>query len=373
MKILYVATIGGFMSFFKSLIRELLDEGHEIDIATNMSQYPLPEYYKEWGCGIYQISCLRSPLNKGNVDAVCELKKIVSVNYYDIVHCHTPIAAACTRIACRKSRKIGTQVIYTAHGFHFYEGAPLRNWLLFYPIEKICSRWTDVLITINKEDYERARRKFSIKKIEYVPGVGIDVKKFLDDPTDKCEKRRQLEIPEKAFVLLSVGELNINKNHQAVIKALGAIKRNNIHYVIAGKGDQGNYLESLASDYGIKKNLHAIGYRSDMPSLYKMADAYILPSIREGLNVSLMEAMASGLPCLAGKIRGNVDLVDRDGGFLFEPQNISEIRYTIQKIIDSDDRERMGFYNQQKIRKFDLHAVISSMKKIYNINSSSLY
>lgn len=364
MRILYVATIGGFMPFFKTFIRELFDEGHEVDIATNMTQYPLPDYYKDWGCGIYQISCSRSPLSKGNINCVREIKKIVSDKHYDIVHCHTPIAAACTRLACRKARKNGTKVIYTAHGFHFYTGAPLKNWLLFYPVEKLCSHWTDALITINKEDYERAKKKFKIKTIEYVPGVGIDVGRFANDPTDKKTKRREIGIPEDAYILLSVGELNVNKNQQVVVKAVGKLKDKTIHYVIAGKGDQDKALLDLAKEEGIEEQLHLIGYRSDVSELYKMADVYLLPSIREGLNVSVMEAMSSGLPCIVSDIRGNRDMIDEGkGGFLVDPLQQDSFEKAILSIREKQDE--MSKYNAEKAVMFENSSINSFMKSFY--------
>ena len=224
MKILYITTIGGTMPFFKSYIKKLIDEGHTVDLASNITQSPIPSYYTEWGCKIFPIECARSPINIGNIKAILHIKKIVEENHYDIVHCHTPVAAACTRIACSTARKKGTKVIYTAHGFHFYTGAPLKNWILYYPVEKICSYWTDIIITINTEDYERAKKNFSAANIKYVPGVGIDVEKFENTTIDVEKKRRQIGIPADAFCLLSVGELNNNKNHQIVIKALANIK-----------------------------------------------------------------------------------------------------------------------------------------------------
>ena len=153
MKILYVTTIGNTMGFFTSIVEELLKAEHTVDVATNLNIGKLPDCYREWGCKIYPISCTRSPFNKGTIAAIKEIRKIVREGDYDIVHCHTPIAAMCTRLACRKLRKNGLKVFYTAHGFHFYKGAPLKNWLLYYPIECLCAHWTDTLITINREDH----------------------------------------------------------------------------------------------------------------------------------------------------------------------------------------------------------------------------
>lgn len=357
MRILYIATIGGFMPFFKSLIGELLESGNEIDIATNMSQYPVPEYYEQWGCGIFQISCSRSPLNKGNVDCIGEIRKIVSEKHYDIVHCHTPIAAACTRVACRKVRKTGTKVIYTAHGFHFYDGAPRKNWMIYYPIEKYLSKYTDVLITINKEDYKRACEKFHSNKIVYVPGVGIDINKFKPDIIGRKKIRDELELDNQRIVLLSVGELNENKNHIEVIRAISGF---DFTYVIVGKGQLGETLKSEAEKLGV--DLRLMGFRRDVADFYNSADMYILPSIREGLNVSLMEAMASGLPCAVSKIRGNIDLIEDS---LFDPKDSLDIREKV--LYTLENKEKFGLKNMSKIKDFSILSVNEKMKDIYDV------
>ena len=366
MRILYITTIGNTMCFFKSLIATLIKEGNHVDIATNEMQgsTPVPQEYREMGCSIYELACSRNPLDKNNIKCISQIEQLVSEQHYDIVHCHTPIAAACTRIACRKARKNGTKVIYTAHGFHFYTGAPLKNWLLFYPVEKLCSRWTDALITINKEDYERAKKKFKIKTIEYIPGVGIDVGRFANDSTDKNAKRRELGIPEDAYVLLSVGELNVNKNHQIVVKAVGELKDKTLHYVIAGKGNQDKTLLNLAKEVGIENQFHLLGYRSDVPELYKMTDVYLLPSIREGLNVSVMEAMSSGLPCIVSDIRGNRDMIDEGkGGFLVDPLKQDSFETAILSIRKKHDE--MSKYNAEKAVMFESSSINSFMEKFY--------
>ena len=160
MRILYITTVGMTMRFFQSFISELCKEGHTVDIACSDTE-SIPEYYKKEKFKIYRLSCSRSPFNFGNVRAIREIRMIVRKNQYDIVHCHTPVAAACTRLACRPLRKkMALRVFYTAHGFHFCTGAPKKNWIVYYPIEKWLSRYTDVLITINKEDYRRARNRF---------------------------------------------------------------------------------------------------------------------------------------------------------------------------------------------------------------------
>lgn len=364
MKILYVTTVGMTMNFFKALVGELIKEGHAVDIACNEDEYKVDDFYRESGCKIYQIDCSRSPLSKGNLKAVKELKKIVSENHYDIVHCHTPIAGVCARLACKNFRKNGLKVIYTAHGFHFYQGAPLKNWLVYYPIEKYCSRFTDVLITINQEDYALAKKKMKAKKTEYVPGVGIDVDKFRNTVVDRTAKRKELGIPENAFLLLSVGELNANKNHQIVIRALAQLNDSNIHYMIAGKGDLHDELIDLANRLGVAEQVHLLGYRNDVAELYKTADVYCLPSIREGLNVSVMEAMASGLPVICSCIRGNTDLISKDN--CFKPQNCCAVKAIIKKTFFSFVNYGILRPNNKNLPDaFSIRKIKNRMKDIY--------
>ena len=364
MKILYVTTIGSTMNFFNSFIRQMLDEGHTVDIATNENTSKAPACYREWGCTVYQIDTSRSPLDKGNINAIRQLKAIVAKERYDLVHCHTPVAAMCTRLACRKARKNGTKVFYTAHGFHFYKGAPLKNWLLYYPVEKFCAHFTDVLITINKDDYALAQKKMKAKRVEYVPGVGIDLNKFGQVTVDKAEKRKELGLSPDGFVLLSVGELNENKNHETVIRAIADM---DIYYIIAGKGELREHLQNVIDELGMTERIKLLGHRRDVAELYRAADIYVLPSIREGLNVSMMEAMASGLPCIVSRIRGNTDLLeDTKGGFLCEPKDRGDYAKKISLLAgDAEQRKEMGRENEVNIKKYSVETVTGELMKIY--------
>ena len=365
MKILYVTTVGVAMSFYEKLTQQILDRGHSLDIATNQKVSDVQKFYHNAGCKVHQIDCSRSPLNTGNIRAIKQLSAIVEKGGYDIVHCHTPIAAACTRIACRKARKKGTKVIYTAHGFHFYKGAPKKNWMIFYPIEKICSYYTDVLLTINKEDHALAQKKLKAKKTLLVPGVGVDLERFYKPSVHAYDKRAQFGIPDGSFVIFSAGELNKNKDHETVIRAIAQIP--NVYYVIAGRGELKEHLESVAETCGVKDRVILAGYRSDIDDLYKMSDIYALPSVREGLNVSVMEAMACGLPCVLGRIRGNVDLIDDGkGGAFFTPQNVDECKNAILSVLNGD-MDAMGTYNTEKVKKYSLDTVNEIMLGLYGV------
>lgn len=364
MKILYITTIGTTMNFFTRYIQSLLKEGHTVDIATNENASKVADCYREWGCKVYSISCTRSPLNKGTFKAIKEIRAIVKDGGYELVHCHTPIAAMCTRLACKKLRKSGVKVIYTAHGFHFYKGAPKKNWMLFYTIEKLCARHTDVLITINREDYALAERKMKAKRIAYVPGVGIDLEKFSQPSVTREDKRRELGIPDSSTLLLSVGELNQNKNHETVIRAIANME--NVRYLIAGKGGLDGYLQGLIDELGMTDRVQLLGYRSDIRELLIASDVFVFPSYREGLSVSVMEAMASGLSVVCSRIRGNTDLVDEKGGAHFNPHSVEDCRNAIESVLSADMSEH-GKYNKEKIKAFSCETVDKLMREIYSL------
>ncbi len=367
MKILYVTTISGTMNFFTEHIKMLLNEGHTVEIATNC-EIPVPEIYNTLGCRVHDIPFSRSPFSKNNLKAYKMFKQLVESEHYDIVHTHTPNASMIARLACREVRKQGTRVFYTAHGFHFFKGAPLKNWLMYYPIEKFCARFTDVLITINKEDYALAQKKMPAKKVCYVPGVGIDLERIRSVQADRNEKRKSMGVPEDCILLLSIGELNVNKNHQVVLKALAKLDNKNVHYAIAGVGDQKDNLLNLAKELGIENQFHLLGYRTDALKLYRGADVFVFPSFREGLSVSMMEAMASGLPIVCSKIRGNVDLVQNGiGGYNFMPTNIENLTRQIDLLIENvAERKKMGLANKEAIKTFSLKSILKKMDEIYN-------
>ena len=367
MKILYVTTIGATMRFFKDFVKQLSEEGHTVEIATNEKLVPVHDAVRELGCKVHQISCVRTPFNKGNLKAIRELKKIVSENEYDIVHCHTPIAAMCTRLACINQRKKGTKVFYTAHGFHFYKGAPLKNWLIYYPIEKICSYFTDILITINKEDYVLAQKKMKAKRIEYVAGVGLDTSRFRNCVVDVKAKREEIGVPEDAFFVMSVGELNKNKNQETIIRAISQIDNKNIHYALAGRGALVEHLRSVAEECGIGDRVHILGLRNDIAELYKSADVCCFPSFREGLGMAAIEAMTSGLPLVAANNRGTREYCkDGHNGFMCNPFEPKEFAEAIQKLIDDSElRAKFSQINADEALRFDVSNINEELSKIY--------
>lgn len=367
-KVLFVATVvkSHINVFHLPYLKWFKDNGYETHVCArddfDGEECIIPN------CDVhYDVPFERLPINIKNLKAYTQLKKIINENEYDIIHCNTPVASILTRLAAMKARKKGTKVIYTAHGFHFFKGAPLLNWLLYYPAEKICSYFTDVLITINKEDYEFAKRKIKARHIDYVPGVGIDTRKFRDTYINKYKKRSELGINLDDIVLLSVGELSKRKNHEVIIRAISQLNNPKLQYLVVGRGPLHNYLKQLSKDLNIEKNVHLLGFRNDISEICGVADIFCFPSKQEGLPVSVMEAMASGLPILCSNIRGNVDLIENGiNGYLVECRNIEEYKLFIEKLSeDRSMRERISKINQNKIKLYDIEKIKSMMIRIY--------
>lgn len=363
MKILYVTTISNTVNaFLIPHIKLLIEQGHQVDVAFNIVQEVNPELVK-LGCVIHNIELQRSPLDRRNYSAYKKLKHLIQSRGYSVVHTHTPVASACVRLACRKMENV--KVIYTAHGFHFFKGAKLVNWLAYYPVERCLAKYTDVLITINKEDYERAKGSFKAGRVLYIPGVGLDTQKFDGIVVNKVSKRKELGVPESAIVMLSVGELNKNKNHETVIRALAKLNNPAIYYVICGQGPLENNLRKLSKELGIENQVKLLGYRRDIAEICKVVEIFVFPSFREGLSVALMESMACGLPVICSDIRGNKDLIENNkGGQLVKPNDIDGFAENINKVLLCN-KNRMALHNKEVIKAFDVNNIVKRIKEIY--------
>lgn len=398
-RVLILATTAYMIERFNMINIKLLQEmGYTVDVACNfeygnpMSKESLENFRAELKA--LGVEAMQLPVNRriydicGNGGALLKTIKLMRMRHYSFVHCHTPVGSVIARAAAGLT---GTRAIYTAHGFHFFDGAPRINWLLYYPVEKLLSYLTDVLITINREDYERARACFGMKRLEYVPGIGIDTAGFNScmDEAMCISTRRELGIADDAMMVLMVGELSKRKNHISVLRAVAELKASESFTVqgksrklcicIAGTGVYSEYFEHFIQDKHLQNEVRLLGYREDMLKLYRAADAFLFPSYQEGLSAALMEAMACGLPAAASRIRGNTDLIDKEGGILFdvgrEPRRIddeSESVHNIRKALEwlqnlsEEECKAMGEYNQAKIREnFDTAAVSQRLRQIY--------
>lgn len=366
-------------------IRLLQQMGYTVDVACNMEQpgsitvekaKEMEQQLAAMGVRVFHIPAPKKVLAAGKIlRSFTILRNLIRENGYALVHCHSPIGGAICRAANRFSGNAQkTKMIYTAHGFHFYQGAPKINWLIYYPIEKLCARWTDVLITINWEDYRLAQKKMRAGKVVYVPGVGIDTEKMAEVRVDRDEKMQQLGIENSSVVILSVGELNGNKNHGVIIEALAQLPLKNAHFIIAGRGPDRERLLEKARRCGIEERVHLLGYRTDVPELMAVADVYAFPSYREGLPVSMMEAMTMGKTVVCSEIRGNVDLMeDGKGGFLVDPDDVNGFAEKLQILLENKPlRDAMGAHNRSVMKSFDRKAVEKSMAEIYSCSPETI-
>lgn len=363
-KVLFVATVlrGHILVFHLPYMAWFRARGYEVHVcARNDTGEAAPSVPH---CDRYiDLPFERSPLHPGNLRVYRQLKALIDSEGYALVHCHTPVGALLARLAARKARRRGTRVVYTAHGFHFYSGAPLRNWLLFYPAERALSRLTDLLITINREDYGRAQR-FHAARTALVAGVGVDTGRF-QQGGDRAATRQALGLAPDAPVVIAVGEHIPRKNHAACIRAVAALP--GVTLLLCGVGELGDALAAEATALGAGDRVRFLGFRRDVPQLLHAADVFLFPSYQEGLPVSLMEAMAAGLPCVASAVRGNADLiVQGEGGALCAPDDTAAMAEALGRLLaDAQLRARMGEYNRRAMEPYALPAVLEHMAALY--------
>ena len=367
-KVLFVATVvkTHIVQFHIPYLKMLKEMGWETAVAAK-NDYDDPNECNISYCDkYYPVAFGRSPLTRDNIRAYKELKSIIDEGDFDMIHCHTPVAAFLTRLAARDARNKGCKVVYTAHGYHFYKGAPLLNWLVFFPAEWIASFFTDVLITINREDYEFSRKHLHAKRLEYVQGVGVKLERFQNHSAERDAIRASLGLGKDDFVLLSVAEMTKNKNHRMMLEAMARIPNPHVHLLCAGRGQELESNIALCSQLHLMHRVHFLGYRSDVPQLYAAADVFLVISFREGLSLSLMEAMSSGLPCIVSPIRGNVDLItDRKEGIYarLHPKSIAEAIVSLES--DPELRRTLGNAAKEKVQAFSLDTISKRMEEIY--------
>lgn len=320
---------------------------------------------KKYGIKLIHLDLERSPYSFNNYKAYQQLITFIKEEKIDYIHCNTPVGGLLGRLAGEKCNV--KKVIYQVHGFHFYDGAPMKNWLIYYPIEKWLAKKTDAIIVINKEDYERAE-SFKLRNngsVYYVPGVGMDLKQYEIPKEVRVTKRNELCLKETDFALISMGDLIKRKNYAIAIEAIAKVKNTRVHYFICGNGPEEANLRELTKKLGVEKQVHFLGYRSDIKELLKASDAFLFTSKQEGLARSLMEAMASGLPCIASKIRGNTDLLnDTNCGYLCE--NVDEYVQAIRNVMGAIDISVYRKACLEHIHGFDMNTVVDALTDIYS-------
>lgn len=368
-KVLVTAHLGRHFKIFGHYdYKVLLSLGHEVHIAANF--HDEIDQFEDHNVIKHQVDFSRNPFSFGNLKAMNQLEKIINKNQYEIIHTQSPSGGAVTRLAARRTRKNGTKVLYTPHGFHFFKGAPVKNWLIYYNIEKLLGYLTDTIITINDEDYELARKRLLIKDVRQIHGVGIDLNKFKPQTYEKkVQLRKQYGYSEDDFILVYAGELSYRKNQELVIRSLCNLKDKipNIKLLIAGTGDfLGSYKE-LVEVLKLNNNVHFLGYRNDVVNLMLLSDIAVSASRQEGLPVNVMEAMATGLPLVVTNCRGNRDLVsDNENGFIVDQDNPQSFSSAIEKIYNSKElKSNFSIKSLNSVKEYSLDKVKKEMIDIY--------
>lgn len=377
MRALMFASVASMVDLFnRDNIRILEELGYNVDVAANFSEGSVysagqaKRFKRELadaGHCVIDVPVPRSMFDiSGMIRTVIKLRKHMSVKHYDIIHCQSPIGGVLCRIAAAPFRKQGTRVIYYAHGFHFYKGAPLFNRIVFYNIEKMCARITDCIITLNNEDYEAATQNFAAH-VEYVRGVGLDVGGIQSIPAKREDVRKELGIPPYKKIILTVCELSRRKNCAVAIEAFARAGRDDAVLVLCGIGEQENMLRELAESLGIGEKVIFAGFCSDIIRMFKASDMFLFTSKQEGLPAALMQAMACGLPVVCSRIRGNTDLIEnKRQGFMCRYDNINGFSRGINILLDNPGlAKRMGERNMKVIRPYDKEYVNGRIREIY--------
>ena len=376
-KVLMIASVISFIEWFNKENVDFLKNtlGCEVHLACNLDYMEdtdiertkrYIEKLKADGIILYNIPFARSPLKLENRKAYKILKDIINSKNFDLIHCHTPAASMITRLSARKARKNGSVVMYSCHGFHFHNAAPKKNWMIYYPIERFLSRFCDYIVTINREDFNRAKT-FHAPNVRYIPSVGVDINRIKNVSVDKAEYKKSIGVPEDAVLLLSIGELIERKNHEVIIKALGELGRKDIYYAICGKGPLLDYLKTLADERGIGDRVIFLGFRKDIPELCHTADISAFPSKIEGLGLAGVEAMAAGVPLVSSNVHGILDYVKNgETGYACNPGDYKAFAEAIDRLAsDNSLREGMREACIKATEPFEISNALNVMWDIY--------
>lgn len=377
-KVLIVASVVSFIEWFNKENVDYLNKTRkcELHIACNFDYMEdtdeertraYIDKIKSEGVILHNIHFARSPFSSQNIDCYKQLKAIIDENHFDLIHVHTPTVSILTRLAARKARKEGTTVMYTCHGFHFHNAAPKKNWMMFYPMERMMSRFCDYIVTINKEDFNRAKT-FHAPNVRYIPGVGVNINRIHDCKIEKKAYKREIGVPEDCVLILSIGEMIERKNHEVIVRALAKVKNPIVYYAICGKGPLRQHLEQLANELGVGDRVKFLGFRKDIPELCNTADISAFPSRIEGLGLAGIEAMAAGVPLVSSNVHGILDyVIDGKTGFALNPEDVDGFAKAISKLADDENlRNEMASNCWNAVAPFEITYALRVMWNIYD-------
>lgn len=369
-KVLLTATVQSHICQFHRPLAEVLHaHGYEVHVAARDNLAEKNGLKLDFAEKVYDVPFSRSPKSPDNLRAYRVLKKILEQEHYDVIHCNTPMGGIVTRLAAWKARKRGTKVFYTAHGFHFYKGAPRKNWLVFYPIEKLFARLTDTLITITHEDHALASEKFSCR-VTHMHGVGVDEQRY---HRVSCEERaavrRELGFENQQKILLCVGELLPNKNQAMAVRMMDIVRKTfpDALLLLAGNGPQRENLEQLTEELGLQKHVRFLGYCTELEKYQQAADVLVSCSKREGLPLNIVEAMLSGNPVVATQNRGHRELVKpEETGYLVKVHDTEAMAQAVLALLQDERKcSCMGAEAAAFAKQYGFATVKQALEEIY--------
>lgn len=369
MKVLLTATVQSHIcQFHRPLVEMLHQHGCQVHVAARNNLAEKNGLKLDFVDKVYNVPFSRSPRSRDNIEAYKQLKAIIDREKYDIIHCNTPMGGVVTRLAARKARKNGTKVFYTAHGFHFYKGSSKAGWLLYYPVEKLLSRITDTMITINSEDRICAEKHFGCK-VSYIHGVGADISKYRILPEEEKAEFRNTNGFFDRFTILCTGELNQNKNQRTVIRAIAQLKERGVNpvLILAGNGPEDGNLKQLVANLGVEDSVFLVGYRTDLEKFINISDLIVSASYREGLGMNLIEGMLCQKPVIASDNRGHRDIVqDGVNGYRVVSGSPEAFAEKIEELmLDDEKRRSMAQKGYELALSFTKEQVKKELNDIY--------
>nr|BCB22625.1 glycosyl transferase, group 1 [Erysipelothrix rhusiopathiae] len=368
---LIVTTVGiTIKTFLIPHIEYLKKNGFEVILASNFSDSSAEELIviESANCELVNIEFSRNPLNiSKHVQSNRQMSQLIKSRHFDKIFVHTPIASFITRKVARKS---DCEVTYFAHGLQFYKGGSKLSWVIFEPMERLASKWTQNIITMNQEDYnyfQGLKRKKT--KVIKIPGIGLS-KSFVDkiEISKNDSIKTNIEIEDDDVIILSIGELNKNKNHILMLETMKKIVsiNNKVKYFIIGVGPRYEEYETFIKNHNLENNVELLGYINNVVPYIVRSNLVVSCSFREGLPISIIESMALGKPVLASNIRGHIDLI-KDDLFLYElkEDKIDLFNKVLNLINNKQLLDKQGKFNQIESSSYKIDNVLSSLREIY--------
>lgn len=367
-KILMIATTDNMIwQFLIPHIKHLEELGNTVECVCAKTGFWFDELREKFGFTMHEMNFARNPITPKNLKSYKQLVKLQKERNYNLIYCQQPVGGLMGRLLARKFK---IPCIYTAHGFHFYKGCPLKNKLIYKTVEKWLSKYTDALITINEEDYETAK-KMKAKRVYKINGIGIDENKYEKNKETKASLRESFNLKNDDFVIATVAEFIKRKNYKTMLEAIRLLKNkhSNIKFLVCGRGQEEEKIKKQIKKLDIEQEVVLLGYRKDVNRILQCSDVFMLASFHEGLTLSIIEAMSFELPCVVSNVRGNRDLIqDGKGGFVVEPSDAKTFAEKINEILENPNlAQEFGKYNKQQSEKYKVEIVKNDLEEIYKL------